>query len=122
MGFIFLDRINRIDPDEIKAATISSRLNWRAIPKCSHLTGQVGQDGYFFRLSGRKPESIIAFGEEKISFVFKAKMFEMMLFAYHEPTYGHLTSPLPSGGLSFSSFFRKLIKINKEILKIPMIL
>ena len=32
-------------PDEISATEISSRLNGRAIPKSSHLTGQVGQAG-----------------------------------------------------------------------------
>jgi hypothetical protein len=28
----------------------------------------------------------IASGEEKISFLFRVKMFEMMLYVYHEPT------------------------------------
>ena len=41
-------RINRIDPDEIKAATIS-----------------LGRLDIFFRLSGRKSENSIAFGERR---------------------------------------------------------
>ena len=49
-GFYFLDRINRIDPDEIKAATISSRLN----KGNKDLTGQVGQAGYFFQAFRKK--------------------------------------------------------------------
>jgi hypothetical protein len=40
-SFLFLFRL----PDEIKATKISSRLNRRAVPKSSHLTGQVGQAG-----------------------------------------------------------------------------
>jgi len=38
-------RKNRFNPDGIRATKISSRLIRRAIPKSSHLTGQVGQAG-----------------------------------------------------------------------------
>jgi hypothetical protein len=38
-------RNRRFHPDEITATKISSRLDRRAVPKSSHLTGQVGQAG-----------------------------------------------------------------------------